>query len=103
MFQAFAEVLPQVSPIAALEAREVEGGIAFAAEALIELHHSSLQFAVAFDKLGAGFHQIAEAVHQLRTIGMGKAAATEQLAAAGFAALIGQGWIGAQQRHLQGF
>ncbi len=65
LLQSLAELLPQASRMAALQASQLQGGIAFPTETLIELHHSTLQFAFALDEFGAGFHQIAEAVHQL--------------------------------------
>ena len=77
------------------------GGIALAAEALIELHHALAQLGVGFPELGGGFAQVVEVVGEGRAGRVGHAAAGEQLAAAGLAAPIAQGWIGAQQRHLQ--
>ena len=46
-------MLPQASRIAALQASQLQGGIAFPTETLIELHHSTLQFAFALDEFGA--------------------------------------------------
>ena len=51
--------------MAALQACQLKWGIAFPTEALVELHHSPLQIGLPLHQLGAGFHQIAEAVHQL--------------------------------------
>jgi hypothetical protein len=56
---------------------------------------------VGFPNLGGGFAQVVEVVGETRAGRVWHAAAGEQLAAAGLAAPIAQGRIGAQQLHLQ--
>ena len=56
---------------------------------------------IPFPKLRRHLSQVVQLVHQGAAIGMGEAAAGKELPAARLAAPVAQGWIGAEQGHLQ--